>query len=69
MTSRRLRIQKQMIENKEHSRQSVELVCFEDGLEVREGLLKPPLVAPTVYKTTTSRAVPAHSMVKFRDYL
>lgn len=36
--------------------------------KVREGLLKPPLVAPTVYETT-SRAVPAHSVVKFRDYL
>lgn len=33
MASHELRIQKQLIENKEHSRQSVELVCFEDGLE------------------------------------
>lgn len=36
--------------------------------KVREGLLKPALVAPTVYKTT-SGAVPAHSVVEFRDYL
>lgn len=33
MTSHELGIQKQMIENKEHSRQSVELVRFEDGLD------------------------------------
>lgn len=66
MISHELRISKQMIENKERLRQSVELVCFEH--QRMERFLKRLLVAPSVYKTT-SRAVPAHSVVKFRDYL
>lgn len=66
MTSHELRISKEMIENKERLRQSVELVCFEH--QRMERFLKRLLVAPSVYKTT-SRAVPAHSVVKFRDYL